>query len=153
MDYPNPEVALAGAKAGDKVTMIVHSYSMDKLYSALIIGTGALSMGMEVSLFFTFWGLKALQKGGLGKAPLSAMHMFGLGKWMMQRMMRKSKVASLERLMADYLELGGHVIACDMTMQIMGIRKEDLRQDWVTDCGAVGTYLNEARGSTINLMV
>jgi peroxiredoxin family protein len=153
MDYPNPEVALAGAKAGDRVTIVVHSYSMDKLYSALIIGTGALSMNMEVALYFTFWGLKALQKNGLAKAPLSSMHMFGLGKWMMQRMMRRSKVASLERLMADYLELGGRVIACDMTMQIMGIKKEMLRQDWVTDCGAVGTYLNEARQSTINLIV
>jgi peroxiredoxin family protein len=153
MDHFNPEIALAGGKPGDKVTIIVHSYAMDKLYSALIIGTGALAMGMDASFFFTFWGLKALQKNGLAKAPLSAMHLLGLGKWMMQRMMRKSKVATLERLMADYLELGGRVIACDMTMQIMGIKKEQLRQDWVTDCGAVGTYLNEARHSTVNLII
>ena len=80
-----------------KAAIIVHSGDMDKLYSALIIGNGALAMGMEASLFFTFWGLQRLKKGGLEKGPLSKMNMLGLGKWMVKRKMKQAKVASLER--------------------------------------------------------
>jgi peroxiredoxin family protein len=140
-------------KKPEKVTLILHSGDMDKLFSALIIGNGALAMGMEVTSYFTFWGLQRLIKGGLEKGPLSKMHMLGLGKWMIQRRMKKSNVASLEKLMNDYRELGGRVIACDMTMDIMGIRKEDLREDWVDECGAVGTYIQSARESAITLFI
>ena len=137
----------------DKLTIVVHSGDMDKVYSALIIATGALAMGMEASLFFTFWGLMRLRKGGLEKGPLSKMHMLGLGKWMIRRRMRKANVASLERLFTDFKELGGRVIACDMTMEIMGIKADDLRQDLITDCGAVGSFLQEARESKITLFI
>ncbi len=142
-----------GVKKQDKVTIILHSGDMDKVYSALIVGNGALAMGMEVSIYFTFWGLQRLVKGGLEKGPLSKMHMFGLGKWMISRRMKKANVASLEKLMSDYKELGGRVIACDMTMEIMGIRREDLRQEWVDECGAVGTYVQAARQSAITLFI
>ncbi|MHB0858490.1 MAG: DsrE/DsrF/DrsH-like family protein [Anaerolineae bacterium] len=137
----------------DRVTIVVQSGDMDKLYSALIIANGALAMGMEASLFFTFWGLQRLQKGGLEKGPLSKMHLLGLGKWMIRRRMKKANVVSLERLMSDYKELGGRVIACDMTMEIMGIRREDLRQDWIDDCGSVGSYLQQARESSVTLFI
>ena len=140
-------------KKQDKATIILHSGDMDKVYSALIVGYGALAMGMEVVIYFTFWGLQRLIKGGLEKGPLSKMHMFGLGKWMINRRMKKANVASLEKLMSDYKELGGRVIACDMTMEIMGIRHEDLRQDWVDECGAVGTYVQSARQSAITLFI
>ncbi|MHB1295937.1 MAG: DsrE/DsrF/DrsH-like family protein [Anaerolineae bacterium] len=137
----------------DRVTIVVQSGDMDKLYSALIIANGALAMGMEASLFFTFWGLQRLQKGGLEKGPLSKMHMLGLGKWMIRRRMKKAHVATLERLMNDYKELGGRVIACDMTMEIMGIKREDLREDWIDDCGSVGSYLQQARDSSVTLFI
>lgn len=137
----------------EKATIIVHSGDMDKIYSALIIGNGALAMGMDVSLFFTFWGLQRLKKGALEKGPLSKMHMLGLGKWMVQRKMKQVGVASLEKLLQDFKELGGKVLACDMTMQIMGIKKEDLRDDLIADYCAVGTYVNEARESTITLFI
>ena len=137
----------------EKLTIVVHSGDMDKIYSALIIANGALSMGMEVSLYFTFWGLQRLQKGGLEKGPLSKMHMLGIGKSMMKQRMNKANVSSLERLMQDFKELGGKIIACDMTMGIMGIKKEDLREDLITEYGAVGTYIQEARESTINLFI
>ena len=138
---------------GEKATIIVHSGDMDKLYSALIIGTGALSMGMEVSLFFTFWGLQRLKKGQLEKGPLSKMNMLGLGKLMVTLKMKKTGVASLEKLLQDFRELGGVILACDMTMEIMGIRKEDLREDLISDYCAVGTYVTEARGSAITLFI
>jgi peroxiredoxin family protein len=137
----------------EKLTMVIHSGDMDKLYAAMIIATGGLAMGMEVSLFFTFWGLQRLKKGGLEKGPLSKMHMLGLGKWMIKRRMKQAKVASLERLFQDFKELGGRIIACDMTMQIMGVKPEDLRQDLVSDCGAVGTFLQEARESKVTLFI
>jgi len=137
----------------EKLTIVVHSGDMDKIYSTLIIANGALSMGMEASLYFTFWGLQRLQKGGLEKGPLSKMHMLGIGKSMMKRRMNKANVSSLERLMQDFKELGGKIIACDMTMGIMGIKKEDLREDLITEYGAVGTYIQEARESTVNLFI
>lgn len=137
----------------DKATIIVHSGEMDKIYSALIVANGALAMGMEVSLFFTFWGLQRLKKGGLEKGPLSKMNMLGLGKWMVKRKMKQAGVASLEKLLQDFNELGGKILACDMTMEIMGIKKEDLREDLISEYCAVGTYINEARESTITLFI
>jgi len=137
----------------ERVTIILHSGDMDKVYSALIIGNGALSMGMEVSIYFTFWGLQRLTKGGLEKGPLSKMHMLGLGKWMIGQRMKKANVASLEKLMTDFKELGGKIIACEMTMEIMGLKREDLRQDWIDEYGAVGTYIQEARQSVITLFI
>jgi peroxiredoxin family protein len=137
----------------EKVSIVVHSGDMDKIYSALIIGNGALAMGMEASLFFTFWGLMRLRKGGLEKGPLSKMNMLGLGKWMIKRRMKKANVATLERLFRDFRELGGKVIACDMTMEIMGVKPEGLRQDLITECGAVGTFIQEARESKVSLFI
>lgn len=137
----------------NKATIIVHSGDMDKIYSALILGNGALSMGMESSLYFTFWGLQRLQKNGLEKGPLSKMHFLGLGKWMIKRRMKAANVASLERLMQDFKELGGKIIACEMTMEIMGVKKEDMRQDLIDEYGAVGTYIKEARESQITLFI
>lgn len=136
-----------------KATLIVHSGDMDKLYSALIIANGALSMGMEASLYFTFWGLQRLKKEGLEKGPLSRMNLLGLGKWMVKRRMKKVRMASLERLLQDFKELGGKIIACEMTMEIMGIKQKDLRQDLIDDYGAVGVYIQEARESTITLFI
>jgi peroxiredoxin family protein len=137
----------------EKVTIVLHSGDMDKVYSALIIGNGALAMGMDVSIYFTFWGLQRLQKGGLEKGPLSKMHLLGLGKWMINQRMKKANVASLERLLQDFKELGGKIIACEMTMDIMGISRDDLREELIDEYGAVGTYVQEARGSAITLFI
>ncbi|GAB4408587.1 MAG: DsrE/DsrF/DrsH-like family protein [Anaerolineales bacterium] len=137
----------------DKATIVVHSGDYDKIYSALIIGTGALAMGMEASLYFTFWGLQRLKKDGLERGPLSKMHMLGLGKWMIRRRMQKANVAKLETLMREFRDLGGKVIACEMTMEIMGVGKEDLREDWIDEYGAVGAYVQEAKDSKITLFI
>jgi peroxiredoxin family protein len=136
-----------------KAAIIVHSGDMDKIYSALILGNGALAMGIEVSLFFTFWGLQRLKKGGLEKGPLSKMNMFGLGKLMIKRKMKQAKVASLEKLMQDFKELGGKILACDMTMDIMGVKREDLRDDLISDYCGVGTYMDEAKDAAVTLFI
>ncbi|AKB26103.1 NADH dehydrogenase [Methanosarcina sp. MTP4] len=138
---------------GGKAVLVLHSGDMDKVYSALIIGNGALAMGMEASIYFTFWGLMRLKKGGLEKGPLSKMHMLGLGKWMVKQRMDKANVAPLEKLMNDFKELGGKIIACEMTMEIMGIKKEELRTDWIDEWGAVGSYVYEARDASITLFI
>ena len=136
-----------------KLTMVLHSGDMDKVYSALIIANGALSIGMEASIFFTFWGLQRLKKGGLNQGPLSKMHMLGLGKWMVKQRMKKANVASLDRLLNDFKELGGKILACDMTMDIMGIKKEDLRDDLISDYCSVGTFILEAKQSSVSLFI
>jgi len=137
----------------EKATIVVQSGEFDKVFSALIIANGALAMGMEASMFFTFWGLQRLKKGQLDKGPLSKMHMLGLGKWMVKRRMKKANAVSLDRMLDDFVELGGKLMACDMTMGIMGIRKEDLRDDIISDYCGVGSYIQEARGSTITLFI
>jgi peroxiredoxin family protein len=145
----------------ERLTIVLHSGDMDKAYSALIIANGALAMGMEASIFFTFWGLNLLRKdnplafpaAGLERGPLSKMNMLGLGKWMMKRRMKKANVASLERLMADFKELGGKILGCDMTMEIMGIRPEDLRQELIDECVGVGGFIQEARESGTVLFI
>ena len=137
----------------ERATIILHSGDMDKLYSALIIANGALAMGMEATIFFTFWGLQRLKKGALEGGPLSKMHFLGLGKWMVKRRMKKANVASLERMLQDFKDLGGKILACDMTMEIMGIRPEDLRQDLIDTYCAVGSYIQEARNSQITLFI
>lgn len=137
----------------ERTTIVVHSGDMDKLYSALIIANGSLSMGMEASIFFTFWGLQRLTKKGLDKGPLSKMHFLGLGKWMVKRRMDKARVVSLERLLSDFHDLGGKIIACEMTMEIMGIKREDLREDLIDEWGAVGTYVQDARDSAVTLFI
>ncbi len=138
---------------GGKATLIVHSGDYDKIYSALIIGTGSLSMGMEVSLYFTFWGLERLKKGGLEKGPLSKKNMLGLGRKMIKHKMNKANVRPLEDLLQDFVELGGKILACDMTMDVMGIKKNELRDELISNYCAVGTYIKEAKESDFTLFI
>jgi peroxiredoxin family protein len=152
MENQNPAIK-EGNNVPNKAAIIVHSGDMDKLYSALILGNGALAIGMDVYLFFTFWGLQRLKKSGLEKGPLSKMNMLGLGKWMIKRKMKQAKVAPLEKMFQDFKDLGGHVLACDMTMDIMGVKKEDLRDDLISDYCGVGTYMNVAKDASVTLFI
>jgi peroxiredoxin family protein len=126
---------------------------MDKIYNALIIANGALAIDMEASIYVTFWGLMRLKKEELDKGPLSKMNLLGIGRQMIKKRMNKANVASLERLMNDFKELGGKIIACEMTMEIMGLSKEELRTEWIDEWGAVGSYIQEARNANITLFI
>lgn len=137
----------------DKTTIVLHDGDMDKLYSALIIANGSLAMGMDATIYFTFWGLLRLKKKGLSKGSLSKWHLLGLGKLLVESRMRKVRLASLERLLLSFKKLGGRIIACDMTMEIIGIKKSDLREELIDAYGAVGTYVADARESNITLMI
>jgi len=134
-------------------TIILHSGGLDKIMSAFIVGNGFLSMGIPVTIFFTFWGLGALRKKGLKKPPLSRMNMLGLGRFMILRRMKKHNVASLEKLAESYKRLGGKIIACTMTMELMGIGENDLDESLVDEYGTVGKYCYVSKDATITLFI
>ena len=134
------------------MTIIMHSGDLDKALAGFIVATGAAAKGIDTTIFFTFWGLNILKKGGSKKAKLSNMNMLGLGKMMIKRMMKKNNVATLEELIKDSHELGVKLIACEMTMDLMNVPKDSLISE-VTDIGGVGTYLDSASRSNINLFI
>jgi peroxiredoxin family protein len=134
------------------VTIILHSGDLDKALAAFMIASGAAAKGKKVTMFFTFWGLKVMQKGGAEKIKLSTMNMGGLGKAMIKRLMKKNGVAPLEELITDCKELGVRLVACEMTMGLMNVPKEELIPE-VTEIGGVGTYLDSALEGHVNLFV
>ncbi len=134
------------------LTMILHSGDLDKAMAAFIVAAGAAAKGMGVTIFFTFWGLNVIKKGGMQKAKLSKMNMGGLGTAMMKKLMKKNNVAPLNELLADCKDLGVRLVACEMTMGIMNVPKDQLVSE-VTEIGGVGTYLDAAAESNVTLFV
>ena len=134
------------------MTIILHSGDMDKALAAFILATGAAAKGIQTTMFFTFWGLNIIKKDGADSAKLSKMNMGGLGKMMIKKMMKKKNVATLQELIKDAKELGVHLIACEMTMDLMNVPKESLIPE-VTGIGGVGAYLDNASDAQINLFV
>ena len=134
------------------MTLVLHSGDLDKAIAAMILATGAAAKGMKVTIFFTFWGLNIVKKEGAKKAKLSRMHMMGMGTAMIKSMMKKHNVAPLTELIADARELDIRLVACDMTMDLMGLPKEKLIPE-VTEIGGVGTYLDAASEGHVNLFV
>jgi peroxiredoxin family protein len=155
-----------------KVTLVVFSGEMDRALAAFNIAIGAASMGMEVSMFFTFWGLNILKKnegpirskgvmrkmlnfmnrGGAKRLPLSRFHMLGLGKWMMGRLMRESRSPSVEEMIAVAKQGGVKLIACTTTIGMMGISREAFIPE-VDSFAGVASYLAEAKEAEVNLFV
>ncbi len=156
----------------EKITLIMFSGEMDKALAAFNLAIGAASMGMEVSIFFTFWGLNIIKRnegsihskgimrkmfnfmnrGGSKRSPLSKFHMLGLGTWMMKRLMKDVNFPPLEELMTMAKEMGVKFIACTTSMGLMGISKEALISEVDTYAG-VATYLAEAREGKVNLFI
>lgn len=152
-------------------TIIVFSGDLDKILAAFIIANGAAAMGRPVTLFFTFWGLNALRKGekqnikkpfiekmfgammprGSSKLKLSKMNMGGMGTKMMKKVMKDKNVDSLEELMQEAMAAGVKIIACTMSMDIMGITEDELIDG--VELAGVATYLGEAEESNVNLFV
>ena len=135
-----------------KATIVLFSGDLDNAYAAFIIAAGAASMGMDVSIYCTFWGLQLLKPGGLDKAKLSKMNMLGLGKMMLLKRMKRDNVIPIKDLLKELKGLGVKLIACDMTMGVMGVSENNLIPE-VDDIGAVGTYINEAKDAEITLFI
>jgi peroxiredoxin family protein len=156
----------------DRVTIVVLSGEFERVMAAFIIATGAAAMGMQVTMFFTFWGLNVirregatsgatdwlrrafgwLNRGGAGRLPLSRFHFWGLGTRMMKRVMRQNHMPGIAELRDMARELGVKFIACTTTMGMMGVTKETLI-DGVDQLAGVSTYLAEARQSSVNLFI
>lgn len=163
--------AAADTNRGQGKTMVVFSGDMDKALASFIIANGAAAMGRPVTMFFTFWGLNILRKPekqhvkksavekmfgammprGSSKLKLSKMNMGGMGTKMMKRVMREKHVETLENLMKQAMENGVKLVACTMSMDVMGIRKEEII-DGVEFAG-VASYLGDAENSDVNLFI
>ncbi len=159
--------------AEDKLSMIVFSGDLDKILASFIIATGATAMGMDVVMFFTFWGTPVLrdkQKGAGGKdlmgkmfgtmlpkgvdgVKLSKMNMGGMGTSMMKSLMKKKNVASLEQMIEMAGELGVRIFVCEMSMDLMGFKHEEMI-DYpnLSYCG-VAKFLEEAQNSKVQLFI
>ena len=153
-----------------KTTLVVFSGDMDKLFGAFIIATSAAAANMEVTMFFTFWGLRALKKkvrtgksligrlmglmygGDIQRATPSKMSFFGIGRWMFKKMMKAKNVASLPELRQAAIDLGVKLYGCQMSMDLMEIPKEALI-DEVTDCVGAAFYVDQAQQSEISLFI
>lgn len=154
----------------DRVAMVVFSGELDKAIAAFIIATGAASMGLETSMFFTFWGISAVKKqkvfagkslleqgftamlpGKLGETGLSQMNFFGAGAQIIRGLMKQHQVSSPEELFGLAQELGVKMVVCDMSRELLGIRDEELVDG--LDTGGVATFLGDAARAKVTLFI
>jgi peroxiredoxin family protein len=134
-----------------KMAIIVHSGSLDKLYPVFMLSSTGAAMDVETHLFFTFWGLMALKKGGLESAGLSGI--MAVGTSMMKDRIKSAKVATLPELLAMCRKMGNvKIYACSTTMEIMDVKKEDLIPEVDAIVGAA-TFLNIALDSDVQLFI
>ncbi|MBN2285243.1 MAG: FAD-dependent oxidoreductase [Tissierellales bacterium] len=165
------EKALENISEKTDKAMVVFSGDMDKVLAAFIIANGAAAMGRSVTMFFTFWGLNALRKKekinlkksfiekmfgfmmprGAEKLTLSKMNMGGLGSIMMKSVMKQKNVDSLETLLKNALDNGVKIVACTMSMDVMGIKEEELIEG--VDLGGVASFLAASERSDATLFI
>jgi NADPH-dependent 2,4-dienoyl-CoA reductase/sulfur reductase-like enzyme/peroxiredoxin family protein/rhodanese-related sulfurtransferase/TusA-related sulfurtransferase len=158
--------------AGNDKTIVVFSGDLDKTIASFIIANGALAMGRKVTMFFTFWGLNVLRKPesmkGLGKnlieaafgwmmprgskkLSLSRMSMGGIGGMLIRGIMKNKNVPALEEMITAAIKGGAHIVACQMSMELMGIRKEELIDG--IEIGGVASYLEASEHADNNLFI
>ncbi|NLR94266.1 MULTISPECIES: DsrE/DsrF/DrsH-like family protein [Flammeovirga] len=152
----------------EKITMLVTSFELDQVIPAFIIANGAASFGMDVTIFFTLWGINALKEKSIYKGKnikeklitmmlpdtpktttISRLNMMGIGTEMMKMMMRENNIESLPDLIDLSVEMGAKLIACQMTMGMMGISTDEVRKD--VEFGGVALYIEEASESNVTL--
>ena len=155
----------------NKATIIVFSGDMDKIFAALIIGTGCAAAGMDTTLFFTFWGLNAIKtgapiktpgflgkmmgimnRGGINRLNPSRFSFGGIGRILFSKMMSDKKVASLEELLQTNIDLDVRLLACKMSMDVLEITRDDLIPE-VEDVVGVATFVKHAADSNIQLFI
>jgi peroxiredoxin family protein len=172
---PGALAAPSGASAPTgrrKKTFVVFSGDLDRVMAAFVLANGALAMGDEVTLFFTFWGLSAIRKEqavattgkglldrmfgwmlprGLSHLTLSKMHMAGMGTAMMKHVMAQKHVDTPQQLLANARRQGLKLVACSMSMDVMGLRQEELLDG--VEVGGAAAFLAEADQSNVTLFV
>ena len=160
------------AEKVEKTTIVLFSGEMDRALAAFTIATTAAAMGMEVTIFFTFWGLNVIKKpggaqGGKGwmrkmlnwmnsgnarRLPLSKFNFMGMGPWMMKRLMQEQRMQPLEEMIAQARQLGVKLVACTTSIGLMGLAEADFIPEVDSFAGAA-TYLGEARKAEVNLFI
>jgi peroxiredoxin family protein/rhodanese-related sulfurtransferase/TusA-related sulfurtransferase len=161
----------AGSGGGKNKTIIVFSEDLDRALASFVIANGAASTGKKVTMFFTFWGLNVIKKPGVAKTDkdlmgrmfgmmlpkssqglgLSKINFGGLGSLMMRKRMKDKNVDSLEMMIMQAKHAGVQMIACQMSMDIMGVDASEFVDGVVI--GGVATYLEEAEQSNLNLFI
>jgi peroxiredoxin family protein len=156
----------------EKMTIVVFSGDLDKALAAFILATTGASMGMDVSMFFTFWGLNILKKneggikssgimhkmlnwmnrGGSKRLKLSKFHMMGLGTGMMKKLMKDTHVPSIDEFITMARDMGVKMIPCSTSCGVMGLEEGAFR-DEVESLAGAAFYLNEARQSKVSLFI
>jgi peroxiredoxin family protein/rhodanese-related sulfurtransferase/TusA-related sulfurtransferase len=167
-----PQIAVSptGALPNGK-TMVVFSGDLDHAMASFVIANGAAAMGQQVTMFFTFWGLNILRRRdparvnknlvermfgwmmpkGMGALKLSRLNMGGMGTAMMKAVMKSKNIDSLESLVRTAQENGVRLIACQMTMDMMGIKPEELIDD--VEVGGVATFIGETDNANATLFI
>ena len=163
--------AAAHPQSKDEKTFIMFSDDLDKTLATFVLANGAAATGKRVTIFFTFWGLNAIKRTNKPRVKkdiwgkmfgwmlpsdsqqlsLSKFNMFGLGRIMMRHLMKLRGVESLENLRQQALDSGVEFIACQMSMDVMGIKREELIDE--VSVGGVATYMERAEKSGVNLFI
>ncbi|MFZ2552725.1 MAG: DsrE/DsrF/DrsH-like family protein, partial [Trichococcus flocculiformis] len=155
----------------DGATMVVFSGDLDKALASFIIANGAAAYGKPVTMFFTFWGLNVIKrpekvsvvKRGMekmfdimlpkhaGQLPISKMNMGGMGSKMIQAVMKQKNVDPLPVMIAQAQKMGVKMVACTMSMDIMGIKEEEIIEG--VDFGGVAAYIGDTMDANLNLFI
>jgi peroxiredoxin family protein len=156
----------------EKFTLVLFSGELDKALAAFILATTAASMGMEVTMFFTFWGLNVIKRnegrikskgimrnmlnimnrGGSKRLKMSHFHMFGLGTWMMKKLMRESNYPSIDEFISMAQEMGIKMVPCSTSCGILGLPDDAFRDGIMSQAGAA-YFLAQARESKVTLFI
>ncbi len=156
----------------EKLTIVMFSGDLDRALAGFILATTGASMGMEVSMFFTFWGLNIIKKnegsirskglmrkmlnfmnrGGTKRLKLSKFNMLGLGTWMMKRLMKDVNMPSIGEFITMAHQMGVKLIACTTTMGVMGIAEDSFCSE-VDGIAGAAYFLGEARQSKVALFI
>ncbi len=156
----------------EKLTIVVFSGDLDRALAAFMLATTGAAMGMQVTMFFTFWGLNVIKKnegsikskglmlkmlnfmnrGGSKRLKLSKFHMLGMGTWMMKRLMKQINMPSVEEFIVMAHDMGVRLVACTTSCGVMGLGPEAFRSE-VENVAGAAYFLGEARESKITLFI
>jgi len=160
------------AEEKEKLTIVMFSGDLDKALAGFILATTAASMGMEVSMYFTFWGLNIIKKnegairskglmrkimnfmnrGGSKRLKLSRFNMLGLGTWMMKRFMKDANMPSIDEFITMAKDMGVELIPCTTTCGVMGLPEDAFRSEADSLAGAA-YFLGKACKSKVALFI
>ena len=171
IEKASPRIAGGSVGSGDGMTFVVFSDDMDKALASFVMANGAAASGKPVTMFFTFWGLNVIKKrktprvkkdfmgrmfslmlpGSSKKLKLSKMNMGGMGTAMMRMRMKSLNIDSLETMIESAVAAGVRMVGCQMSMDVMGVKKEELLDN--VEIGGVATYLEAGSKAHSGLFV